>query len=146
MTVRVEPQPQGARTNVLAWYTLAWIPMMFIGIVNGIARTMGYARYMSELVAHQVSVVTGIALLGSYVWLLVRRRPLQSARQALSVGGIWLGLTILFEFVFGHYVVGHPWSALLHDYNVLAGRLWVLVLGWTGIAPYVFYRLTSRDD
>jgi hypothetical protein len=29
-----------------------------------------------------------------------------------------------FEFLVGHYVMGHPWSRLLHDYNILAGRLW----------------------
>ena len=62
---------------------------------------------------------------------------------ALAIGGIWLALTVAFEFLFGHYVMGHPWSRLFHDYNLLEGRLWVLVLVWTFIAPYVFYRLGS---
>ena len=36
------------------------------------------------------------------------------------------------------------WRALLHDYDLLAGRLWVLVLAWLALSPYVFYRLTGR--
>ena len=56
-------------------------------------------------------------------------------------GLIWLALTVVFEFLFGHYVVGHPWSRLLHDYNILQGRVWALVLIWTAVVPYVIYRL-----
>jgi hypothetical protein len=37
--------------------------------------------------------------------------------------------------------MGHPWKRLFHDYNLLRGRLWVLILIWTGVAPYVFFRL-----
>jgi hypothetical protein len=29
--------------------------------------------------------------------------------------------TVAFELTFGHYVMGHPWSRLLADYNLLAG-------------------------
>jgi hypothetical protein len=34
----------------------------------------------------------------------------------------------------------HPWTRLLHDYNILEGRVWVLVLVWITIAPYIFSR------
>jgi hypothetical protein len=54
---------------------------------------------------------------------------------------MWLSLTIAFEFLFGHFVAGHLWSKLLHDYNVLAGRVWAFFLIWVTAAPYLFYRL-----
>jgi hypothetical protein len=57
------------------------------------------------------------------------------------IGLTWLALTVAFEFLFGHYVAGHSWRALLNDYDLLAGRLWVLVLAWLALAPYLFYRL-----
>ena len=44
-----------------------------------------------------------------------------------------------FEFSFGHFVAGHSWSRLFQDYNLFAGRLWVLVLLWLTLAPYLFY-------
>ena len=121
-------------------YGIAWFFMIFIGIANGVIRQFGYGRYMSELTAHQVSTLTGIILFGLYTWLLSLRWKLESTKQALTVGLIWLCLTVVFEFVFGHYVMKHPWSRLLHDYNLFEGRVWILVLVWITIAPYVIYK------
>ena len=69
--------------------------------------------------------------------------PLASNGQALAVGLIWLGLTVAFEFLFMHHVRGMPWSRLLHDYNVLEGRVWVFVLLWVFLAPLVVHRVRS---
>lgn len=124
-------------------YTLAWIALPFIGILNGAIRELGYGRFMRELTAHQVSTLTGIVLFGLYTLGLSYIWKIRFSGQALTIGLIWLALTIAFEFLFGHYVLRHPWSRLLHDYNLLAGRVWVLVLLWITIAPYTVYRLRS---
>jgi hypothetical protein len=124
-------------------YVIAWIIFPIIGIVNGIIRQIGYGKLMGELLAHQISTVTGIILFGLYAWGLSFRWKIQSSVEAIFIGLIWLALTIAFEFLFGHYVMKHPWSRLLHDYNILEGRLWVLVLIWITIAPYVFFKLSS---
>ena len=124
-------------------YTLAWLPMIFIAIANGVIREFGYGRLLGELRAHQVSSVTAIILFYLYTWFLSFRWPLEASRQAFAVGLIWLSLTIAFEFLFGHYVAKLPWSRLLHDYNILAGRLWSLVLIAIAMAPYVMYRIRS---
>lgn len=121
-------------------YSLLWFPLPVIFIANGIIRQFGYAPYMSELAAHQLSTVIGLILLGAYVWAIERLWPLASGAQAAVVGAVWLLLTVAFEFLFGHFVVGHPWSALLHDYNLAAGRLWLLVPLWTALAPWVVHR------
>jgi hypothetical protein len=117
--------------------------MVFVGIINGMIRQFGYARTFSELTAHQISSVTGIILFGVYIWLVNLRWPFDSGTQAAGVGGIWLVLTIAFEFLFGHYVAGHTWSRLLHDYNIVEGRLWGLVLLTIASAPYLFYKLRA---
>jgi len=124
-------------------YTIAWIPMVFIAIMNATIRQLWYSRFMSELRAHQVSTVTGIAFFGLYTWLLGLKWKIQSERQALAIGFIWLVLTITFEFIFGHYVMGNPWSRLLHDYNLLEGRVWSLVLISIVILPYVIYKIRT---
>lgn len=86
-------------------YILAWIPMVFIAIVNATIREVVYKRYFSELQAHQVSTATGVVLFGLYIWMLARPVSLESAGQAIFIGAIWLGLTVAFEFIFGHYVM-----------------------------------------
>ena len=96
-------------------YSLAWIPMVVIAIINGLIRESTYGKHLSPLRAHQVSTVTSILALGLYIWGLSQLWGFSSAGQAFFVGLLWLGLTIIFEFGFGHYVVGHPWQQLLSN-------------------------------
>jgi len=125
-------------------YILAWIAMPFIGIINGMIRQYGYSHFVGEQTAHQISTVTGIILFGLYVWFVTLKWKIQSAGQALMIGMIWLCLTVAFEFLFGHFVMNNPWSVLLRDYNILEGRLWVLVLVFITLAPLIFYQLRSK--
>jgi hypothetical protein len=124
-------------------HSLAWIPMVFIAIVNGIAREKGYGRHMSELRAHQVSTLTGIAVFTIYAWALGRIWPLASAVQALAVGGIWLALTVAFEFLFGRLVRRLSWRLLAGDYNLLRGRVWPVFLLWLAALPCLVFRFHS---
>jgi hypothetical protein len=55
----------------------------------------------------------------------------------LSIGVFWFFITVIFEFVFGHFVMGHTWHKLFADYNLLNGRLWVLVLLNNIAAPLI---------
>ena len=122
-------------------YVLAWLLLVMIAMVNGAFREGLYGKYLGELRAHQVSTVSGVLLFGVFIWALVRFRRPESSKQAITIGLIWLGLTVAFEFIFMHYVAGRSWDVLLHDYNIFAGRVWVVVLVWVTVAPYVFYRL-----
>jgi hypothetical protein len=43
--------------------------------------------------------------------------------------------TLGFEFPFGRFVEGASWQRLFAEYDLLLGRLWVLVLLSTMLAP-----------
>lgn len=122
-------------------YTIAWIPMIFIAIANGLLREKVLAARLKELQAHQVSTISLILLFSLYIWALFTFWKPATARQALLIGVMWLLYTVIFEFLFGHYIAGHSWSRLFHDYNILEGRIWVFVLIWITIAPYLIYKL-----
>ncbi len=125
-------------------YALLWMPLVFIAIVNGAIRDFTYKSALGELAAHQLSTLTGIILFGLYIWAIGLKWKLGSARQAITVGFIWLTLTVAFEFLFFHYVAGEPWSVLLDAYNILEGKIWVAVLIFVAIAPYLSYRIHSK--
>ncbi|MEN8806442.1 MAG: hypothetical protein ABF291_03115 [Desulfobacterales bacterium] len=44
-------------------YTIAWIPMVFIAIANGVLRQYGYGRWMKELSVHIGIFVGGFNVL-----------------------------------------------------------------------------------
>jgi hypothetical protein len=129
--------------KIVLIYSASWLGMVFLAILNGTIREKAYGNSMGELPAHQLSTLTGIILLCVYIWMLTGLFRIESSRQAFLIGSIWLLMTVVFEFVFGHYVMGHPWDRLLNDYNILKGRVWSLMLIWTFIGPYVFYSLRS---
>lgn len=118
---------------------------MVTGVLNGILRVATYGTVTSDLVAHQLSTISGILLTGIIVWFLWKRRPLESSREAWIVGIVWFLLTVLFEFGFGHFIAGHSWQLLFADYNILNGRVWSLFLIWVLMMPYFFFRITRRD-
>lgn len=132
--------PLGYHGVVRLNYFLAWFPMVAIAIVNGAIREKGYKQALGELRAHQVSTLTGGIAFAIYIWGLSRIWPLESAGQSLGIGLMWVAMTVAFEFLFGRYAARRPWSALLVDYNLLAGRVWALLLIWLAVAPYVFWR------
>ncbi len=120
-------------------YFLFWFPMLLLAIINGTARDLWYKKYIGELAGHQLSTITLMILFGIYIYIIITKYPPVSGGQALLIGLLWLVLTLAFEFGFGRYR-GKAWSVLLEDYNILRGRLWVLILVWISIAPYIFYR------
>ena len=124
----------------------AWMAMLFASIANGAARDFLYGPELSESAAHQLSTIIGMILIGGIIRFYLHLSPLRSQRQAIELGLFWMTLTIAFEFLFFHYVGGHPWPALLANYNLLAGRIWPLLLIWIAVAPWAFFRFnTSRQ-
>lgn len=122
-------------------YVIAWFPMIIIAIANGLFREKFLENRLSELQAHQMSTASMIVLFGIYVWILFKIWLPISNQQTILIGLSWLFLTIIFEFLFGHYVAGHSWDTLLHDYHILQGRVWILVLIWITVAPYIIYQI-----
>lgn len=118
----------------------AWFAMLLVSIANGAVRDCTYGRYVSELTAHQISTASGIALLGAVIWKFGALASPSSGTEALRVGLFWAALTVTFEFVAFHYLGGHSWAELLANYNVLQGRVWVFLVLWIAVAPYVFFR------
>jgi hypothetical protein len=90
-----------------------------------------------------VSCFTGVLQFGTYTWLLSLKWPLDSMTQATTVGLIWLTVAVAFEFLFGHYAGHHPWNEILADYNLLAGRLWSLVLLAVATLPLAVFLMKS---
>jgi hypothetical protein len=129
--------------KIIPIYAASWLGMVILGVLNGVIRDKVYGQLMRELSAHQLSTFIGIIVFGAYIWCLTGAWRIDSSKQALVIGCMWLIMTIVFEFVFGHYLMGHSWGKLSHDYNLLKGRVWSLVLIWTAVAPYVFYRMRS---
>jgi hypothetical protein len=121
-------------------YLLFWTALIPIAITNGIFRQSVLMKLVDERAAGQISVLTGILLIGTFLWFVIRRWPPRSSREAIAIGTIWLVLTVAFEFVLGGVVLGYPWERLLADYNLADGRFWPVLLLFIAVAPWAMSR------
>lgn len=119
---------------------LFWLPMIVLAFANAALRQLVFIKYFSELLAHQFSTLTLIGLCAVYTGFVFPYLSLQSSRQALLLGAVWVVLTVLFEFSLGR-LVNRSWDSLLQDYNIFAGRIWPFFLVCLLFLPYVFYVL-----
>ncbi|MFW6110491.1 MAG: hypothetical protein ACOC6H_00470 [Thermoproteota archaeon] len=120
----------------------AWFLFMVLAIINAGIRNSMYKPAVGDLAAHQISSIIFIAVILMATYAILKFSNLELANsEALLMGTIWLGLTIAFEFLAGHYVFGNPWDKLLTDYNLLEGRIWSLVLLTIFLAPYLTNKL-----
>jgi proline iminopeptidase len=122
----------------------AWFFLFLVAFANGAFRELYYAKYLGALRAHQISCGIGLVLIIAAVWTISRRWHFQSLTQAWRAGWLWLALTVAWEFVFGHFVMGHPWEQLLNDYAFWRGRLWLFVLAGIFMSPVLVYRVERR--
>jgi hypothetical protein len=116
---------------------LIWCVLLAIASINGIARAAILIPRIGDVVGRAVSSLALSAFIAILTWISIRWIAPQSSQQAWSVGLIWVALTLGFEFLAGHYLFHNPWSRLLEDYNVVRGRIWILVLITTLVSPRV---------
>jgi hypothetical protein len=113
---------------------VVWLAILALAALNGAIRDLVVAPRIGDTAARAIStlVLSGVVLL--VTWLSIRWVGPRNARQARAVGMFWLVLTLAFEFGVGR-LSGKSLSAVLVDYDVLRGRIWVLVPIVTFLAP-----------
>ncbi len=128
---------------MLSKYFIPWIPMTAIAFANATLRQLVFLKFTNELRAHQLSTITLILLCSVYVWLIFPHLHIPDTRHAFLAGGLWVFLTILFEFALGLFT-GRSLSFLLRDYNLMAGRIWLFFLLWLFLLPYINFALRIK--
>lgn len=121
-----------------------WFILAISAIVVAIFRNEVLLPPFGEQTAHQIGTLLFLIVQFLIIYFFIKRVKLNDTRTALLIGIFWLILTIIFEFLFRHYVIGHTWEKLLADYNFLKGRLWLLVLLNNLIAPIISSKLIKK--
>ena len=114
-----------------------WVILAVSAIVVATFRIGVLLPKFAEQTAHQLGTVLYLIVQFIIIYIFIKKMKIKETKTLLGIGIFWVVITILFEFVFGHFIMGHPWEKLLADYNLLNGRLWVLVLVNSITAPLI---------
>jgi hypothetical protein len=112
---------------------------MILAIGNGALREFLITPQLGSQLGHVLSTIILCMLISAVAWFAILWIAPHAHRGALAVGGLWLVLTLGFEFVAGHYLFGDTWEKLWAEYNVARGRIWSLVPIVTFFAPVWAY-------
>jgi hypothetical protein len=118
--------------------------LFVVMFANGAIRVLVFQPRLGEDLARQVASLSGVALVFLVSWVFVGASPSAQPRQLWWVGVVWFCATVAFEFLFGRFVSGLSWHALLADYNLLEGRLWSLILISVCLGPWLCGTVRAR--
>jgi len=122
-----------------------WFLFVLLAIINGTLRVALIIPLVGAYIGHVISSIIFIAVIFTVTWFYIKSRRITSKKIAFQIGLIWFVLTVAFEFLFGHFVMNNSWDALIHDYNILEGRVWLLVLAAIMFAPPICCSFTKTE-
>jgi apolipoprotein N-acyltransferase len=115
-----------------------WLIIMLVANLNGAFREFVLKRFLRERGRRFISTVMLLAFFWIIAYFFIKWQAANyDLPSFITVGIVWLVLTLAFEFGFGHYLAHHPWKELLAEYDFTRGRIWFLVPLSTLIAPII---------
>jgi hypothetical protein len=115
--------------------------MLALAVANGAVREALISPRLGAWAGHVISTITLSAAILLLTWATIGWVRPANPRETIEIGAGWVVLTLAFEFLAGHDLFHNSWSKLLADYSLLGGRVWILVVITTGLAPLIAARL-----
>ena len=114
---------EGTHLRIVLRAFAVWLVLICAEILHGITRGIFLVPHVGQFRSSQIGVFTGSVIVLAVALVFVRWISATRPAQLLTVGFLWLGLTLAFEVLFGRFVIGASWKRLAADYNVLEGGL-----------------------
>lgn len=96
-----------------------WLVIVVAAILNGVFREKVLVPTIGASMALPLSGILLAALAFLVTLLLVSFIGSSVAKIYIWVGFLWAALTLSFEFLFGHYVVGKSWQEIMQVFNIM---------------------------
>ncbi len=118
-----------------------WIAIAILAIGNGLFRESVLVAYLGQGAALPISGISLSIIVFIVTYLAFPIFGKNDSLAYILIGFQWVLMTLLFEFVFGHYVIGKSWSDLFQIFNVLKGNLFIVVLVTSLFSPLIVSKI-----
>lgn len=124
----------------------AWLMQILVAGFNFfILMNLIYQPLWGELIGHQIGMITRIIINFVFAYLLLMHADEYNTEDLISVGVLWLVLTLIFEWG-GSFVLGRPVEEILIGWNIFAGYMWPYVLLSYLLAPIIVGKNNSSKS
>ena len=118
----------------------SWLLLAVLMSANGVLRELVLRPRVGGSQADALSAVIGTAVILTVTAYAFRPLAGAGLPELARVSAILVGLTVAFEFLFGHYVDHRSWGELAANYAIWRGRLWPAVLAIVALSPFIWGR------
>ncbi|MCL2290761.1 MAG: hypothetical protein FWC34_08695 [Bacteroidetes bacterium] len=119
---------------------LIWLSIIPLAILNGAFREKFLIPWVGETYAKPISGIILCLLIFIVSFIFIPQLGKGRQKTYLKMGILWIALTIVFETILG-LAMGNTFVELLRSYDVTTGNLWLLVVLFIGITPWLVVKV-----
>jgi hypothetical protein len=119
---------------------LIWLSIVPLVILNGALRETFLTPWLGENNAQPISGIILCLLIFIVSLIFIPRIGKGEQKTYWKIGILWIVLTIVFETVLG-LAMGNSFSELLRAYDITTGNLWLIIVIFIGIAPWLVAKI-----
>ncbi len=120
---------------------MIWFVFILAECLNGTVRIFWLVPSLGDRTAEHISFVTGSILVLAIATLFIRWLQASRISQLLSVGMLWMVLTLAFEIALGRIAFGYSWEQISANFNLFKGELMLFELALLALAPLIATRI-----
>lgn len=118
-----------------------WLLIVIAAILNGGLREIFLTPLLGAQLSLPISGITLSVLVFVITYLSIPFLSDVKSGAYLRIGLFWIILTLSFEYLFGHYVMGKSWNEINQVFDVQNGNLFIVVLFVTALSPWTAAKL-----
>ncbi|QTD44525.1 hypothetical protein [Ottowia testudinis] len=118
-----------------------WFFILLAAIANGDFRERFLLATLGTSNAFFLSGITLSLMILTITFFALPWIQAKDSIELITIGALWLALTLAFEFGAGYFLMGKSWPQLLEGYMFKDGNIWPIVLLVAAIAPSVMEKV-----
>lgn len=118
-----------------------WWVLAIAAVLNGFLRVGFWSPLFGADIALPLSGILMSLFILLISWWLVPLLKQHNGLILLAIGTFWVGLTLLFEYAIGYWLIERHWLEMLPLFDVQSGNLYSLVILVAWLAPWAVMRI-----
>jgi drug/metabolite transporter superfamily protein YnfA len=123
---------------------MIWFVIAVLAVANGIFRENILVLRLGQSIALPVSGMLLSIIVFIVTYLSFPLFGKNNAPTYFLIGLQWVLMTLIFEFIFGHYIMCKSWSDIFAIFNIVKGNLFIIVLIVSLFSPLLVAKIKSK--
>jgi hypothetical protein len=113
-----------------------WLIIVVAAVLNGLLREQVLTPLFGTQISLPLSGITLSLIIIVITYYLIPTIGKHRSQVFMFIGLLWVALTLSFEYLFGHFVLGKSWTEINAVFSLEGGNLFVLAVICTASAPW----------